>query len=111
MSSRCLWPSFVGAFFLTAALSANAVEYPPHAESNRTTVLVHIIWFKTFREVDAACKALSNEPPSIGDEMIVGCYYYPTLTIYAVEPHSFNDEQRLEILGHEFWHALGAQHP
>lgn len=42
---------------------------------------------------------------------VVGCYNPSSSTIYAVEPRNFNDTTYLEILGHEFWHALGAEHP
>ena len=63
---------------------------------------------ESLKDVDAICNKLNGAPPS---NSILGCYDPRTQTIYAVEPTSFNDGNRLLILGHEFWHALGAEHP
>jgi hypothetical protein len=92
------------AFFLPLLAFAN--QYPDEAKSTRTTVTVHIVWLPNFEAVHAIC---SFYLPHL--QGIVGCYNPITSTIYAVEPTNFNDHLRLEILGHEFWHALGAQHP
>jgi len=94
-----------GVAFLLA-LTANADQYPDHAKSTRTTVTVNIIWLPTFEAVHAICTFMHET-----QQGVVGCFNPATNTIYAVEPESFNDHFHLEILGHEFWHALGAQHP
>lgn len=81
-------------------------QYPDHAQSTETTVTVHVVWLPSIKAVNALCGFLMPHPGTI-----VGCYNPLTHTIYAVEPENFNDAFALEILGHEFWHALGAEHP
>lgn len=83
-------------------------HYPPEAHSTRTTVTVNVVWLPDFRMVDLVCAYLSHEKP---EGRIKGCFDPMTTTIYAVEPSSFNDMRLLGILGHEFWHSLGAMHP
>lgn len=83
-------------------------QYPDHAEATRSRVTVNVVWLPTFRDVHALCAFLIENEPKNG---YVGCYDPVTNTIYAVQPANFNDKTRLEILGHEFWHALGAEHP
>lgn len=87
---------------------AFADQYPDQAKSTRTTVTVTVVWLQSFEDVDKVCASLGWEKP---EGVIVGCYHRSTRTIYAVEPTSFNDYLHLTILGHEFWHALGAEHP
>lgn len=84
--------------------------FPDEAHATRTTVTVHVVWLPSFRATDAFC-ALSMPPKKDKSLTIVGCYSPHNQTIYAVQPDSFNDNVHLEILGHEFWHALGAEHP
>jgi len=91
------------AFFVSAA-----DQYPPSARSTQRDVTVHVVWAANTVLVDRVCSALNNEPPK---GHILACYYPPTETIYIVEPESFNDVWGLHVLGHEFWHALGADHP
>lgn len=108
MSSALQKLLFGVAFFLSFSLAAG--QYPDEAHSTRTTVTVHIVWLKSFDAVNEYCSFLMGQPiPK--DGKIVGCYNSETSTIYAVEPKNFNDTTRLGILGHEFWHALGAEHP
>lgn len=40
----------------------------------------------------------------------VGTFDNPRSTIYAIRPNSFSDTVRVEALGHELLHALGARH-
>lgn len=94
------------AFFLCFPTLAG--QYPDQAKSNRTTITVNIVWLPNFNAVNAICSFLMRLKD---DGLIVGCYDPSTQTIYAVEPRNFDDKLRLEILGHEFWHALGAEHP
>lgn len=94
------------AFLLPVAFAAPTGQYPEHAKSTRTTVTVNIVWLPSFQAVNALCGFLMEKQGTI-----VGCFDPKTQTIYAVEPENFNDHFKLEILGHEFWHALGAQHP
>lgn len=95
-----------GVAFLFPLVVASG-QYPDSAKSTKTTVTVHVVWLPSFKAVDAFC---SLDMPK-GDGKIVGCFDPKVNTIYAVEPKNFNDAVRLEILGHEFWHALGARHP
>lgn len=85
-----------------------AAHYPDRAKSTETTVIVNVVWYETREAVDAACAKMSGTEP---EGNILACYNYRTSTIHAVEPTSFNDLFGLTILGHEFWHALGATHP
>ena len=93
---------------MLSAFIAQAQQYPDHAQSTRTTVIVKVIWYETRAAVDIACSELREEP---AEGNILACYDPRTRTIHAVEPVSFNDLLGLTILGHEFWHALGAEHP
>lgn len=95
----------MGAIFLSA--SSFAGQYPDEAKSTRTSVVVTVVW-GTPTETDAICAHLSGEK---AEGNIYGCFDPRTFTIYTPEPTSFNDHWRLLILGHEFWHALGASHP
>ena len=97
-----------GAVLLSTAVVASN-HYPPQAKSNLTTVTVNIVWLPSFRAVTAFCEYLDHQSHDRGQ--ILGCFDPRTNTIYAVEPANFNDTLRLEVLGHEFWHALGAMHP
>lgn len=98
----------VAFFFAAICQSGDAPtgQYPDSARSTKTTVTVNVIWVKNFEAVDAIC-SMMMQPKG----QIVGCYNPLTHTIIAVEPINFNDHYALEILGHEFWHALGAMHP
>lgn len=98
--------------FLLAALPAVAGQYPDEAHSTRRATFVRVVWMPSLMAVNHMCSKLMGIPPDPKDgSMIVGCYNPVTKTIYAAEPRNFNDHYRLEILGHEFWHALGAEHP
>ena len=101
--------SFGAAFFLAFSVCSAAPPkgpYPDHAEGTRTTVTVHVVWLADIATVNKVCSYLIERSSAI-----VGCYDPSTTTIYAVQPRNFNDRFYLEILGHEFWHALGAEHP
>lgn len=103
---------FGAAFFLLAfAFSLGyADQYPDSAKSRYSTVTVTVVWLPSTKAVNRFCSHMMGQPiPK--DGAIVGCYDPDTGTIYAVEPKSFNDHFRLEVLGHELWHALGAEHP
>lgn len=109
MPASLLKKLLCGVAFLLA-LQGLAGQYPDEAKSTQTTVTVHVVWLPSYKAVNQFCSFLMGQPPPT-DGMIVGCYNPMNNTIYAVEPKNFNDKQRLEILGHEFWHALGAEHP
>ena len=109
MPSSLLKKLLCGVAFLLS-IQVLAGQYPDEAKSTQTTVTVHVVWLPSFDAVNHFCSFLMCEPiPK--DGTIVGCYNPMNQTIYAVEPTSFNDHFRLEVLGHEFWHALGATHP
>lgn len=99
----------LGVAFLFA-LPTFAGQYPDEAKSIYTTVIVHVVWLPSFDVTNLFCSHIMNKPIST-EGKIVGCYDRGNQTIYAVEPRNFNDLKRLSILGHEFWHALGAEHP
>ena len=108
MSRSWFKPLFAGAFFILSTFIAQAQQYPDHAQSTSTTVIVTVIWYEDAAAVDAFCALAMGEIP---EGNILACYDPNTWTIHAVEPKSFNDLRGLVILGHEFWHALGAEHP
>lgn len=87
-----------------------AAQYPDSAKSTETSITIHVIWLPSHKATNQLCSALMDQPPP-DKGTIVGCYNPETHTIYVVEPDSFNDHFGLEILGHEFWHSLGATHP
>ena len=99
----------LGAAFLFA-LPVFADRYPEHAEADRRAVYVKVEWQPDWDTVNKLCAKLINVPLP-DDGVFLACYNSETHTIYAVQPRNFNDERRLAILGHEFWHALGARHP
>lgn len=108
MFSQRHWPSLLGAFFsLIFSTVALSQQYPDHASSIKDSSNVRVIWLSPI-EVNDTCWEFSQKVP---DGVILGCYVPATNTIYAPEPRSFNDHKRLETLGHEYWHALGAEHP
>lgn len=93
--------------FAFATAPQPIAQYPEHAGATETTVTVHIIWMPSIEAVNAFCGLWEPGHPGT----IVGCYNSLTHTIYAVQPENFNDHFLLEVLGHEFWHSLGAEHP
>lgn len=107
MLSSTLTRLLFGVAFFSSVLAADAPPgvYPDSAKSTKTTVTVHVVWLPTFEAVHSICTI------QLAEQGVVGCFNPATNTIYAVEPVNFNDHFKLEILGHEFWHALGAQHP
>lgn len=95
-----------GLFF--APIAGAIHHYPDSAKSYKTQVTVSVIWAESLVQADQLCSYLAGEEPT---GAILACYHIPSSTIIAVEPKSFNDSFHLMILGHEFWHALGAEHP
>lgn len=105
MLRACLGLALGLALFSFAAAEG---RYPDSAEATRSVTIVRVQWVADYAEADAVCSKLGNEEAK---GTILACYHIPTGTIVAVQPSSFNDWQNLAILGHEFWHALGASHP
>lgn len=84
------------------AMAADVViPYRFYAPPTKTLVTVQVMWVGA-ESARAICKggAACWFPSATGQ---------PDL-IVAEQPENFNDERRLMILGHEFFHALGAQH-
>jgi hypothetical protein len=79
--------------------------YPASAKSTTNVALVGVIWLPTLKDANAACAAQIGADPTT--TRIYACYNSDSHIIYTVEPTSFNDHFGLEVLGHEFWHALG----
>lgn len=96
------------ALFFAYINHAYAAKYPDEAKSTLKDVTVHVMWYPDYGTVDLVCSYIAGSKP---EGTILACYEYATSTIHAVEPSSFNDQFNLMILGHEFWHALGATHP
>lgn len=106
--------NFIRGFSLVLLLSIIAshtwakqlMQYPDHAEATKNVVVVRVVWMEP-DEVNKFCNG-----GTVSEEyVILGCFDPSSNTIYTPQPRSFNDRQRLVILGHEFWHALGADHP
>ena len=72
-------------------------------------VVVHISW-TGLNEINKHC------PPKEEGTISVGCADFKVTglnsicTIWVEEPLDFNDQTRLAVLGHEFWHCAGARH-
>jgi hypothetical protein len=81
-------------------------DYETTSKSTITTNTVTVKWFDSDKEVAEACVTEGLH------HIANGCAFGTTshCTIYAVQPSSFDDKHRLEILGHELWHCLGATH-
>lgn len=91
-------------------LGAGIIQYPPEAHATETTVTVRVVWLASYAEVNRVCHMIDkSRPDPDATTSILACFW--NNTIYAVQPANFNDEFNLMILGHEFWHALGAEHP
>lgn len=108
MFTRSSLPRFGGAFFcLLLTLSSYAGPYKNTIRGERSSTTVTVVWLEP-EAVDAFCSHLMGLPAS---GHILACYNTATGTIFTPEPASFEDHYRLMLLGHEFWHALGAEHP
>lgn len=99
------------AFFVCSA-SADIIQYPDEAHATLTTVTVRVVWLADYAEANRVCHMINKERIDPEDKTrILACYWPMNNTIYAVQPKNFNDEFALMVLGHEFWHSLGAEHP
>ncbi len=92
-------------YAMMAVLMAGYLGDQPELTSRATqsTVTVTV----KFVPPDTDLSTLCNIKPS-ENYVLLGCYLNGV--IVAVEPKDFNDHKRLEVLGHELWHALGASH-
>jgi hypothetical protein len=82
--------------------------YNDHYPSTLTTVKVEIEWFDSEVELNEMCWriGLDSRNHYTGCSIKVKDIGY----IYVVKPKDFNDHFRLEVLGHELYHMLGAYH-
>ena len=64
----------------------------------------------TVKWVDAADIAKVCSNPKAYACATVGTLQQPASFIYAMRPRSFSDSVRVEALGHELLHSLGATH-
>lgn len=81
------------------------LQYPATSQSTKNVVFVRVQWMSP-EEVNVFC----NNGVKSEEYIFLGCFDPSNNTLYVPEPRNFNDYERLEILGHEFWHALGAEH-
>lgn len=85
------------------------LELPTITKSTTTTVKVYVQWHESVDSITKACSDNKNI-------LIYGCAVSFTskensiCIIHAMEPKNFSDAPKLAILGHEFWHCLGARH-
>lgn len=83
-------------------------QSPLLSKSTVNSVYVHVRWHKS---VDTLTDACTND-----NRLMYGCAYFTTIenknfcVIHAIEPKDFGDAAKMAILGHEFWHCLGARH-
>ena len=78
---------------------------PLTVKSSIPEVTVKVNWVQSVDQISQACGA--------NNRLLYGCAYsYPgnRCEIYVIEPRDFNDIALLAMLGHEFWHCLGARH-
>ena len=88
--------------FNAPADTATPGDYRYYKPPTHTLACVQVEWVKDETEAVKRCKGGW------------GCYYAPAGgqpgLLVAPRVRSFSDALRLHILGHEFLHALGAQH-
>lgn len=65
-------------------------------------VILHVTWVKSLDELPYPNTTGHTHIEKIGDDW----HAY----VMCMQPTDFNDLDRLETLGHECWHALGAMH-
>ena len=70
---------------------------------------IRVVWrFGTPEYIHRMCSIREGGP------IIHGCAARnpdgKSCVIYVVQPRNFQDDGRLAVLGHEFWHCLGARH-
>lgn len=73
-------------------------------KSSLTEVTVAVKWVKTVDQLNSVCG--SPNRLTYGCAISLGNH----CTIHVIEPRDFNDVPLLAMLGHEFWHCLGARH-
>jgi len=88
--------------FLAVLLPAGAVPYRHYKAPNKDRACAQVMWVEEEKALQL-CRAGQAcwKPSATGS---------PYDLIVAPKPRDFNDERRLMILGHEFLHALGAEH-
>lgn len=99
------------AFFSLSAWSQQPEirHYPVTTKSTTSIATVAVVWLPSFKVANEICAFMAGVDPATTE--IYACYNRDSNIIYTVEPADFNDHFLLEVLGHEFWHALGATHP
>lgn len=73
-------------------------------KSSLTEVRVSVNWVKSVDQLNSLCR--------VPDKIVYGCAfsYENYCKIHVIEPRDFDDIALLAMLGHEFWHCLGARH-
>lgn len=89
----------------------NSVKYKTLNRANRDKISIEVHWVSKSKISDK-CKQLGAKPLT---NTYAGCARSKPsdksiCEIYVVQPNGFNDDYRLEILGHEVYHCLGAKH-
>lgn len=97
--------------FLTGCYSITHYPEQQHtiSKSTITHTEVKVIWHKDVDEMPKECKRFSNAT-LYGCAMVFKNEKKSVCILHAIEPNNFNDTAKLAVLGHEFWHCLGARH-
>lgn len=97
--------------FLTGCY--NITKYPEQQETITKSIItlteVKIVWHKDIDDIGKSCKELPKGN-FYGCAIVFANSEKSICIIHAIEPNNFNDLVKLQILGHEFWHCLGARH-
>lgn len=103
--------SLVALLFLTGCYSIT--HYPEQQDTISKSTITHtevrVIWHKSVDEINAACRFKTNRITYACASVFIQNQRSICL-IHTIEPNDFTDQVRLMILGHEFWHCLGARH-
>lgn len=73
------------------------------SRATRDRVVLHVYW-----GADGVRDNCASGQEACCRRRLIGEEWHAYL--YAVEPWDFNDIDRLATLGHETWHAVGAEH-
>jgi uncharacterized lipoprotein NlpE involved in copper resistance len=93
-------------------------QYKTTSKDRWEDATVHVNWVRDQTALNEKCQSFAakytgNHPAQFGACTLVvsdGKSSTGTCEIYAIRPRSFNDNANLRVLGHEFWHCLGATH-
>lgn len=98
------WIACALAALLAGLILSGCAETPMRREPDRTAVTIIVEWSTAGRVAQVCGKGQRH-----GEEQVLGCYTSEGRIVMS-KPTGWDDQLGLYILGHEVFHALGAQH-